>query len=195
MKISRFLIVAAVATTPMLFAVPSSFAADKYAIDKPHTQIKFSVDRGGWTRVAGWFEKFDASFVFDETDVSKSSVQATISTASINTGFEKRDAHLKSPDFFNSKEFPTMTFKSTKVEKTGAKTGKITGMLTLLGVTKPLTLDVTFNQKKAHPRNKKTFTGFTAIGKLNRSDYGMKFIIPAVSDEVQIEIQALAVAN
>lgn len=195
MNISKFLITAAVVSAPMVFAVPSGFAADAYAIDKPHTQIKFSVDRGGWTRVAGWFEKFDGSILFDEADVSKSSVQATIDTSSINTGFARRDAHLKSPDFFNAKEFPTMTFKSSKIEKTGTNTGKMTGMLTMLGVTKPITLDVTFNQKKAHPRNKKTFTGFTAIGKLNRSDYGMKFIIPAVSDEVQIEIQALAVAQ
>lgn len=195
MKLSIMLAAAAIAAAPMALSSTTGYAADAYALDKPHSQIKFSVDRGGWTRVAGWFEKFDGTIMFDEVDVSKSSVEATIDTGSINTGFARRDAHLKSPDFFNAKEFPNMTFKTTKVEKTGAKTGKMTGMLTLLGVTKPVTLDVTFNQKKASPRNNKTFTGFTAVGKLNRADYGMKFILGAVSDEVQIEIQALAVAK
>ena len=161
-------------------------AGDMFALDKPHTQIKFSVNRGGWSRVAGWFEKFDGAINFDQANVANSSVEATISTASINTGFAKRDAHLRSPDFFNAKEFPNMTFKSTKVEKTGAKTGKMMGNLTLLGVTKPVTLEVTFNRLAAHPRNKKTFAGFTARGKIKRSDYGMTFILKAVSDEVEI---------
>jgi polyisoprenoid-binding protein YceI len=193
MKLLKILSIALVALMFNVVGQSSAQAADTYALDKPHTQIKFSVNRGGWTRVGGWFEKFSGSVNFDEADVSKSSVNATIQTESINSGFARRDKHLRSPDFFNSKEFPTMTFKSTKVEKTGAKTGKMTGDLTLLGVTKPVTLDVVFNRKAVHPRNKKTFVGFTAKGKINRADFGMKFILKAVSNEVQIEIQALTV--
>lgn len=190
----RLSYIAAGLATFALFAgqAPSVQAADTYALDKPHSQIKFSVNRGGWTRVAGWFEKFDGQITFDEANVANSVVNATIQTGSINTGFKRRDAHLASPDFFNAKEFPTMTFKTTKVEKTGEKTGKITGDLTLLGVTKAVTLDVTFNRKAPHPRNKKMFVGFSASGKIKRTDYGMKFLIPVVSDEVKIEIEALA---
>lgn len=193
MRLMTTCAVAIVAAGTFLTVQSPAIAADAYALDKPHTQIKFSVVRGGWTRIAGMFQKFDGTIMFDEADVSKSSVEATIDTSSIFTGFAKRDAHLRSPDFFNAKEIPTMTFKSTKVEKTGAKTGKMSGMLTMLGVTKPVTLDVTFNRKAAHPRNKKTFTGFSAKGSINRSDFGMKFILKAVTDKVDIEIEALAV--
>lgn len=193
MKIKLFISTLAIAVFTYMGPSAPAKAADMFALDKPHTQIKFSVNRGGWTRVAGWFSKFEGTVNFDQANVANSSVNATIMTDSINTGFAKRDAHLKSPDFFSSKEFPTMTFKSTKVEKTGAKTGKMMGNLTLHGVTKPVMLDVTFNRIAAHPRNKKTFAGFTAKGKIKRSDFGMTFILKAVSDEVEIEIQALTV--
>ncbi len=193
MKLVKLISAAAVVFAFSTAYQPTAQAADTFVLDKPHTQIKFSVDRGGWTRIAGWFGKFDGSVTFDEADVSKSSVNATIQTASLDTGFAKRNAHLRSPDFFSVKEFPTMTFKSTKIEKTGAKTGKMTGDLTLHGVTKSVTLDVVFNRKSPHPRSKKIFAGFTAKGKINRADFGMKFILKAVSNEVQIEIQALTV--
>tara|TARA_B100000315_G_scaffold260478_1_gene322232 strand:- start:1636 stop:2223 length:588 start_codon:yes stop_codon:yes gene_type:complete len=193
MKLIKLLSIAAVAATLSFGYQPSAKAGETFALDKPHTQIKFSVNRGGWSRVAGWFTKFDGSINFDEANVGNSSVSATIDTASLDTGFAARNKHLRSPAFFNVKEFPTMTFKSTKIEKTGAKTGKMTGNLTLLGVTKPVTLDVVFNRKAPHPRNKMMFAGFTATGKINRADYGMKFLIRAVSNEVQIEIQALSV--
>lgn len=189
----KTLLVAAVAAAGLSLTGAPAVAGDTYALDKPHTQIKFSVNRGGWTRIAGWFEKFDGLIVFDEADVTKSSVEATIDTGSINTGFARRDAHLRSPDFFNAKEIPTMTFKSTGVVKTGDKTGKITGNFTMLGVTKPVTLDVTFNRKAVHPRAKKVFTGFTAVGTLKRSDFGMKYGMGPIGDEISIEIQALAV--
>ena len=168
-------------------------AGEIYSLDKSHTQIKFSVNRGGWTSIAGWFENFNGTINFDQENVITSKVEAIIQTSSINTGFARRDAHLRSPDFFNSKEFPTMKFKSTSVEKTSDKTGKMTGNITMLGVTKPITLDVVFNRKANHPRNNRVFSGFSARGKLNRSDFGMNFILRAVSDEVLIEIEALAV--
>ena len=175
------------------FQLPAAQAGEIYLLDKPHTQIKFSVNRGGWTRIAGWFGKFDGLIDFDEANVENSSVETSIATGSINTGFKARDKHLVSPDFFNAKEFPTMTFKSTKIEKTSANSGKITGDLTLLGVTKPVVMNVKFNRKAAHPRIKKTFVGFSATGAFKRSDYGMKFLLRGISDEVQFAIEALAV--
>ncbi len=168
-------------------------AGDIYLFDKPHSQIVFSINRGGWTRITGWFEDIDGVIEFDESNVANSRVETTIRTASIKTGFGRRDKHFISPDFFNVKEFPTATFKSTKIEKTGPNLGKITGDLTLLGVTKPVVLDVRFNRKAPHPRSKKIFVGFSATGKFKRSDYGMKFLIGNGSDEVKLAIEALAV--
>lgn len=194
MKLTKLLYIAFIGTAFLISYQPAEpRAADTYALDKPHTQITFSVNRGGWTRISGWFEKFDGTILFDEANVANSKVKASIEAGSINTGFAKRDAHLRSPDFFNAKEFPTMLFTSTKIVKTGEKTGEMTGNFTMLGVTKPVTLDVTFNRKAMHRRAKKMFTGFTAKGSLKRADFGMKFIVGAVSNEVQIEIQALAV--
>ena len=196
MQFVKLFSLSAIAASAFLFVQSAPVqAADTYVLDKPHTQIKFSVMRGGWSRVAGWFKKFDGKVVFDEANVSNSSVEATIDTASLDSGFEPRNKHMRSPAFFGVKEFPTMTFKSTKITKTGAKTGTMTGDLTLHGVTKSVTLDVVFNRKAAHPRNKKLFAGFSAKGKINRADFGMKFILKAVSNEVQIEIQALTVKN
>jgi polyisoprenoid-binding protein YceI len=106
---------------------------------------------------------------------------------------EKWDTHLKSPDFFNVEKFPTMTFKSTKIEKTGEKTGKITGDLTLLGVTKPVTLDVTFNNAAKHPMADEYHAGFTAEGTIKRSAFGMNFGVPMVGDDVKIHINVEAV--
>ena len=190
-KISPLAVLGAIALS--VFQLPAAQAGDIYMLDKAHTQIKFSVNRGGWTRIAGWFGKFDGSIDFDEANVENSSVETTIETGSINTGFKRRDKHLVSPDFFNAIEFPTMTFKSTKIEKTGANSGKMTGDLTLLGVTKPVVMSIKFNRKAAHPRIKKTFVGFSATGELKRSDYGMKFALRGIGDEVRIAIEALAV--
>jgi polyisoprenoid-binding protein YceI len=175
------------------FQSPAAQAGDTYLIDKPHTQIIFSVNRGGLTRLSGWFEKIDGLIEFDEANVENSSVVVTIETSSIKTGFKRRDQHFSSPDFFNVKEFLTMTFKSTKVVKTGANMGEITGDLTLLGVTKPVVLKARFNRKMFDSRRNKTFAGFSATAKFKRSDYGMKFLIGNGTDEVRIAIEALTV--
>ncbi|MAF50157.1 MAG: YceI family protein [Rhodospirillales bacterium] len=193
MKYTKYLAIAAVAAAAFMQLPAPASAADTYALDISHTQIRFAVTRGGWTEIAGWFKKFDGSIVFDEANVGNSKVSATIETESFDSGWDARNRHLRSPAFFNAKEFPAMTFTSTKIEKTGAKTGRMTGNLTLLGKTKPVTLDIRFNRKAAHPRNKKTFVGFTATGSLKRSDYGMTFLLGPVADEVRIRIEALAV--
>ena len=181
------------AFTLMGFQSPVAQAGDIYLLDKPHTQIIFSINRGGLTRLTGWFEKIEGMIDFDESNVANSRVDVTIHTASLKSGFGRRDKHFISPDFFNVKEIPTATFKSTKIEKTGANAGKITGDLTLLGVTKPVILTTRFNKKAVHPGNKKTFAGFSAAGAFKRSDYGMKFLISNGSDEVKLATEALAV--
>ena len=117
----------------------------------------------------------------------------TIKTASVDTHFAQRNKDLMSPDFLNVTEFPEMTFKSTSIEKTGDKTGRVTGDLTLLGVTKPVTMDVTFNKVAPNPYNyNKPTAGFEAHTVIKRSDFGMKADIPNIGDEVDISIKSQA---
>jgi polyisoprenoid-binding protein YceI len=163
-------------------------AADRYKFDPAHTQVLFSIEHMGLSRPFGRFDKTDGGYTFDPADVEHSTVEATIDVNSLDMGLDKWNEHLKSKDFFNAAQFPTMTFKSTKIEKTGEKTGKLTGDLTLLGVTKPVTLDVTYFKTAPHPMNKNLMSGFTAQGTLKRSDFGMGAYIPMVGDDVTLMI-------
>ena len=112
--------------------------------------------------------------LFDKDDVTKSSIKLKIDAASIDTNHEQRDTHLKSPDFLNVEEFPEVTFKSTAIEKTGDKTAKVTGDLSLAGTTKPVTLDVAWNSESLRPWDAKTIkTGFYATGAITSADFGI----------------------
>ncbi len=184
MRLSSFAGIAAVVVT--LAAAPAASAADAFAVNKPHTLVAFSVERLGLTKVLGSFSKVDGEFSVDRDNPVASSASLTIDTSSIYTGFEARDKHLRSPDFFNVQEFPEMKFVSTKVERTGEKTAKVTGNLTLLGVTKPVTLDVVLNNIKQDARTKKDLAGFSAHGTLKRSDFGMKYLMGAIGDDVTL---------
>ena len=140
------------------------------------------------------FNKVSGDLVFDEKNPEKSSISVVIETATVDSNHEARDKHLRSPDFFNSAEFPQMKFVSTKITKTGAKTGKITGNLTLLGVTKPVTLDVKFNAKTPHFRIKdRIHAGFSARTKIKRSEWGMKKFLPAIGDDITIILEVEAI--
>ena len=185
--------------TTMITVAVASFmsggaqAADKYALDPMHTFVVFKITHLGYIHVVGWFTAVAGEPTFDPADVTKSALNVTIKTASVDTHFAQRNKDLMSPDFLNVAEFPEMTFKSTSVEKTGDKEGKVTGELTLLGVTKPVSMDVTFNKVAPNPFNKNTPTaGFEAHTAIKRSDFGMKAEIPNVGDEVDISIDAQA---
>ena len=168
-------------------------AADKYALDPTHTFVVFKISDLGYADVVGWFTAVSGELTFDPADVSKSALNVTIKTASIDTHFVQRNKDLMSPDFLNVAEFPEMKFKSTSIEKTGDKTGKVTGELTLLGVTKPVTMDVTFNKLAPNPfNNNKPTAGFEAHTVIRRSDFGMKAEIPNIGDEVDISIDSQA---
>jgi polyisoprenoid-binding protein YceI len=182
-----------IAVTVASFVGGAAQAADKYALDPMHTFVVFKVTHLGYIHVVGWFTAVAGELTFDPADVTKSTLNVTIKTASIDTHFPQRNKDLMSPDFLNVAEFPEMTFKSTAIEKTGDKTGKVTGNLTLLGVTKPVTMDVTFNKIAPNPFNNNTPTaGFEAHTAIKRSDFGMKAAIPSVGDEVDISIDAEA---
>lgn len=184
-----FVATAAGSLTPA-FAAPVS-----YKIDPAHTAVAFIVNHIGFSNVIGRFNTVGGDISFDKDAVEKSTVTVTIDAASIDTNHAKRDEHLRSPDFFNAKEFPKLTFKSTKIEKTGDKTGKLHGDLTMLGVTKPVVLDVTFNKDGVSPASKLETTGFSARGTVKRTDFGMKYGAPAVGDDIQLLIEIEAVKS
>ncbi|MDX1541371.1 MAG: YceI family protein [Geminicoccaceae bacterium] len=171
-------------------------AADTYAFDPAHTDIVFFVNHLGYSDTIGRFNRAEGALTLDQDDLKGSRIEVTIDAASLDTNHQQRDDHLRSADFFNVEEFPEITFSSTRVEPTGEKTATVTGDLTLLGKSRPVTLDVTLNQIAPHPvpnyEGVET-AGFSARGTLKRSDFGMDFLAPAVGDEIELilEIEAL----
>jgi len=178
------------AITAPAFAAPVS-----YKIDPAHTAVVFIVNHLGFANAVGRFNTVSGDVTFDKDAVQNNAVNVVIETASVDTNHAKRDEHLRSPDFFNAKEFPQLTFKSTKVERTGETSGKLHGDLTLLGVTKPVVLDVTFNKEGVSPASKKETAGFSARGTIKRSDFGMKYGVPNIGDEITLLIEAEAVKS
>ncbi len=190
MRLSNLAAIVAVAVS---FALPSAAAAapQSFAVNKPHTIVAFTVDRQGLTKMLGSFSKVDGEFTLDRDSPAASKVKVVVETSSIYTGFEPRDQALRSPSFFNAQEFPTMTFVSTKVERTGEKTAKITGDLTMLGVTKPVTFNAVLNAIKQDPKSKKDVAGFSVTGSLKRSDFGMKYLVGPIGDDVSMMLEVL----
>ncbi|MCB1651533.1 MAG: polyisoprenoid-binding protein [Alphaproteobacteria bacterium] len=162
---------------------------ERYDFDKVHTQILFFVDHLGFSKSHGKFLDFDGGFVFDREHPENSNIDVVIKTDGLDMDDEKWDEHLKGPDFFNVEKFPDMRFKSTSIAVTGDQTADVTGDLTLLGVTKPVTLHVVHNKSGKHPFGGKYISGFSATAHLNRSDFGMNYGVPAIGDEVQIRIE------
>jgi polyisoprenoid-binding protein YceI len=184
-----FLGVLAAAT---IFSAPAFAAAETYTFDPTHTSVIWTAGHMGKSHPHGIFSNIEGTLVLDEAAPEKSKIDVKIPTGKIATGIEKFDEHLKSKDFFDIAEFPDAKFVSTKVEKTGDKTAKVTGDLTLLNFTKPVTLDVTFNGKGPNPMTQKEVVGFSATGVIKRSEFGIEYAIPHVPDEVNIQIEAEA---
>ena len=177
----------------LLAAGASPALADPYVIDASHTHVGFKVSHLGFSETYGTFNNVAGTIDLDQDNPEKSSVDVDIKTASIDTNHEKRDEHLRGPDFFDVGKYPDITFKSTKVERTGDKTAKVTGDLTMHGVTKPVTLDVTLLAAGPYPMDKSvTAAGFNATATLKRSDFGMTAYVPMISDEVVITISTEA---
>lgn len=173
----------------LLAATPALAAPDKYSFDPAHTQILFTVSHLGFSHSHGRFNKFDGSFTFDEKNPAASTIDVTVDTASVDMGSKAWDDAVTADALLNAKKFPKMTFKSTGVTKTGDKTGSVTGDLTLLGVTKPVTLNVTYNKSGNHPYTKNHLAGFSASATLKRSEFGMVKYLPDVGDDVTITIE------
>ncbi|EGF93007.1 yceI-like domain protein [Asticcacaulis biprosthecium C19] len=176
-------------------ATAPAFAADTYKLDAGHTEVVFGWTHFGFSKPTGKFANAVGSVTLDQADPAKSSVSVSFDISGLNTGVPALDNHLKSADFFDAAKFPTATFKSTAVQTTSDKTATVTGDLTIHGVTKPVTLDVTLNGLGEHPMKKKKAAGFSATGTIKRSDFGVGAYAPAVSDEIHLVITAEAIAE
>lgn len=165
-------------------------AAERYTFDKSHTSLLFFINHAGFSNMIGEFHDYDGTLVLDEANPEHSSVEVTIRPASVDTDVDALDEKLHKADFFNTEEYPTASFKSTKVVKTGEKTADITGDFTLLGVTKPLTLRATLNKLDMNKWSQKQTAGFSVEATLTRSDWGMGYLVPDVGDEVTLRIEA-----
>lgn len=161
-------------------------AADTYKLDPAHTSVTFKVEHLGLSWTHGRFNDVTGDFRVDADNPSASRFALSIKTESLDTANKKRDEHLASPDFFNSKQFPVISFKSTAVK--AVENGlEVTGDFTLHGETKSVTFLLTGGKTGEFPPGVRR-TGYTTHLKINRSDYGMDKMIPVVGDEIHIEI-------
>lgn len=147
----------------------------QWTFDPAHSNADFAVKHMMVTTVRGGFKEVSGTLDFDPANPASASVEATIKTASVWTGVVDRDNHLRSADFFDVENYPEMTFKSTKVQMTGKNTAKVTGDLTIRGVTKPVTLDVEFLGEQKNLWTGQPILGFSAETKINREDWGLNW--------------------
>jgi polyisoprenoid-binding protein YceI len=179
----------------LLSLVPAAAlaATSTWNIDPAHSQVGFTVRHLVISNVRGEFAKYKGAVAIDDADVTKSTVEATIDASTIDTQVPDRDAHLKSPDFLDVAKYPSITFKSTKVAKAGKDALKVTGDLTLKGVTKPVVLEVT-TTPEVKDMGGESRRGFSATTKISRKEFGLSWnkaveAGPVVGDEVRISLE------
>ena len=177
-----------------LLPVTAMAAPQTYVFDSLHSFSNFSVNHLGMSTIQGRFDKMTGEVILDEA-AKTGSLEAKIATASVSTGDSKRadgtrsrDEHLRTADFFNSAEFPDMVYKSTKFNFKGDVLESVDGNLTMVGVTKPVKLAVTGFKCGPHPFTKKPMCGADASAMIKRTDFGVKFGVPAIGDEVKLVI-------
>lgn len=174
------------------FLTPSAQAAEEtYTLDSQHTYVLWHISHFDFSKQAGkWYA--DGTLTLDQAKPQNSKVNATIHVSDMITGIPQLDEHLKGSLFFDTAKFPTATFVSDKVTMLGKNKAKVTGILTLHGVAKPITLDVVLNKEGINPITNKQSVGFSATAKLKRSDFGITTLVPGLGDEVNLDIEAEA---
>lgn len=166
-------------------------AAETFTLDDKHSYVLWHIKHLGFSTQSGkWYVK--GQVILDKEQPQNSKVEATIDVANFVTGIPELDKHLKSKLFFDTAQYPTAKFVSDKVELTGKDSAKVSGQLTVHGITKPVTLLVTLNKVGKNPVSDRMTAGFRATTELKRSDFGMKTLLPDLGDEVTIEIGAEA---
>jgi polyisoprenoid-binding protein YceI len=182
----------AIAVSTLCFSISTPILAQEtYTLDPMHTYVLWHIDHFGFSKPSGkWMA--DGTLSLDKEKMQDSKVNVTIKLDDLVTGIPKLDAHLKSKDFLDVAQFPTATFVSDKVDSEDNQKAKVQGKLTVHGVTKPVTLDVTFNKMGKSPITNKETVGFSAKTQLKRSDFGINAYLPGLGDNVNIEIEGEA---
>jgi polyisoprenoid-binding protein YceI len=169
-------------------AVSVQAAPVTYKLDPAHTMVLFSWNHFGYSNPTANFGLGEGTLVFDEQHPANSSVEVILPLANLDSHVPALDEHLKKPDFLDAGKYPTVTFKSTAVESLGGNKFKVTGDLTVHGMTRPVVLDATLNKVGPHPMSKAPSIGFDATASIKRSDFGVGAYVPNVSDELSIRI-------
>lgn len=159
-----------------------------WELDPAHTRIGFEVEHLGYSTTMGRFKNAEGAVHYDIKKPNDTTMRFTVYTDSIDTGWEARDEHLRGEDFFNSEQYPAMTFESTQVNFINPQQAKVTGDFTLLGTTKPLTLNVTLKKIAVNPMTEEPVIGFRATGTIDRTDFGMDAFAKAITTKVPIQI-------
>lgn len=178
----------AIVASALAVASASAFAAPQtYQIDPSHTNVLFTWSHFGFSHPTGNFSDVNGTIVFDQENPTASKVDVTIPLSSLDTDVDDLDTHLRKADFFDAEKYPTITFKSTKIEKgAGENQFEVTGDLTLHGVTRPIVLDATLNKVGEMMGTQKI--GFDATASVTRSEFGMGGYVPNISDEIPLRI-------
>jgi polyisoprenoid-binding protein YceI len=169
---------------------PAKVPAGRYAVETNHTRVRFDLDHMGFSTWYGDFSQVTGAMELNPANLGATKLSVTAPTASVSTTNATLDGELKSADWFDAAQFPTVGFKATKVIRTGPATADITGDLTLHGVTRPVVLKAKFHGAGLNPMNKKYTVGFDATGSIKRSDFGVTKYVPLIGDEVDVTISA-----
>lgn len=171
-----------------IFAL-NAFAAETYYLDSEHTSVLWRIKHLGFSDQSGkWYAK--GILALDKGKPENSKVSAVIQISEVITGIPELDKYLRSAMFFDTEKYPTATFVSHRVNMLDKDTAKVMGRLTLHGVTKPVILDVKLNQMNRNPITKKMVASFSATANIRRSDFGITTIVPALGDDVYLNIEA-----
>ncbi|MBT2130411.1 YceI family protein [Aliiroseovarius lamellibrachiae] len=191
----KTLLLATAIASPLL-ALSTAATAEIYKFDPGHTEIRFTYNHAGLSDQNGQWKIIDGEVDFDANDIAATKVSVTVDAASIDTGVGPLDEHLKSGDFFDVENFPTITFTSTGVEQTSDDSVTLVGDLTIKEITKPITMSFKLNHQGAHPLGdffdyyKGDWIGVQGTGEMLRSDFGVGMFAPVTSDEVTLSISA-----
>lgn len=189
--LTQMLLASALTLTTMQSA---QAAVENYNLDPTHTYVLWHISHFGFSNPSGkWYA--NGTLKLDSDNPANSQVNVTIPIANIDTGNKELDEHLLKPLFFDATKYPTATFVSNKITLTSKDTADVQGILTLHGVSKPITLHVTLNKVGISPITDDKTVGFSAYGKLLRSDFGMNSFSPGLGDEVQLDVEAEAHIN
>lgn len=178
----------------MLAIAASAGAAESYKVDTVHSSVVYKVKHMNASYAFGRFNDVQGTFAFDSADPAQSKFDFTIKTDSIDTGNQGRDGHLKGPDFFNARQFPTISFKSSEVKSAGENAYEVAGKLTLHGVTKDVTVKIENTGSGAGPRGGK-ISGLYSEFTLKRSDFGMKNMVGPIGDDVTVMVSLEGAAS